>query len=253
MRRGLISHPRELEGLFAERIRKRQNIAQFLGGPFPSPVLARSERGSLYHIPLKQCCIDSTVRTLCTLAQDGNSRPLVFVGSYAAEGESSPTSWQPSCSPKVSAFNFVIAGADISKSEPESGPYLCQTSASFHADQTTLLTQSPPKSLAKRTYTAVHREKIVFGIDYGSHLAKLAVYDRHTARPSVLRNPEDGNVPYWLTAVAYDRRSSKLVSGKRAKEIVRAFFEEPLSKRFRVLEWLILRTQIRRERWPLSI
>jgi len=64
----------------------------------------------------------------------------------------------------------------------------------------------------------------VFGIDYGSNLAKLAVYDRKVARPRVLLNPEDGNVPYWHTAVAYDKARHKLVTGKRAKEIVRTRF-----------------------------
>ena len=62
----------------------------------------------------------------------------------------------------------------------------------------------------------------MFGIDYGSNLAKVAVYDRKSARPSLLLNREDGNVPYWHTAVAYDKLTKKLVAGKKAKAIVRA-------------------------------
>lgn len=63
---------------------------------------------------------------------------------------------------------------------------------------------------------------MVFGIDYGSHLAKVAVYDRATARPKILLNSEDQNTPYWHTAVAYDKKQAKLVSGSAAKAIVRA-------------------------------
>lgn len=73
----------------------------------------------------------------------------------------------------------------------------------------------------------------MFGIDYGSHLAKVAVFDRATARPKVLLNTEDGNVPYWHTAVAYDKSQRKLVSGSAAKAIVRTFYLGQLSNRFR--------------------
>lgn len=87
----------------------------------------------------------------------------------------------------------------------------------------------------KRPYTSANREKIVFGIDYGSTLAKVSVYDRKTARPSLLLNREDGNVPYWHTAVAYDKISKKLVTGKKAKELVRHILLSLLSERFRSL------------------
>lgn len=75
----------------------------------------------------------------------------------------------------------------------------------------------------------------MFGIDYGSSLAKVSVYDRKTARPSLLLNREDGNVPYWHTAVAYDKINNKLVTGKKAKELVRRILLSPLSERIRSL------------------
>jgi hypothetical protein len=83
------------------------------------------------------------------------------------------------------------------------------------------LTAPKPLFQAKRAYSTANREKIVFGIDYGSNLAKVAVYDRKSARPSLLLNREDGNVPYWHTAVAYDKLTKKLVAGKKAKAIAR--------------------------------
>lgn len=77
---------------------------------------------------------------------------------------------------------------------------------------------------------------MVFGIDYGSHLAKVAVFDRAMARPKILLNSEDRNAPYWHTAVAYDKKQSKLVSGSAAKAIVRLFSVWLFSIRFRALQ-----------------
>lgn len=96
-------------------------------------------------------------------------------------------------------------------------------SSSFSEVLTLAVTQKRVSFGVTRSCATSPRERIVFGIDYGSNLAKLAVYDRNVARPRVLLNPEDGNVPYWHTAVAYEKKSESLVTGKRAKEIVRTF------------------------------
>jgi hypothetical protein len=78
-----------------------------------------------------------------------------------------------------------------------------------------------------RGYHSSCQSRAVFGIDFGTHFARIAVYDKKKNRPFVLPNKIDGG-DAWECVIAKDTSSFQStdvqwIVGKKAIEVV--FFE----------------------------